>query len=173
MIKRVEPLLTRGTERFYKFVSSHIRGQRFFRAQRNMFLWDVVFVEVNILCYTLAFVSFWRLIVISKREVLKTLYSILFTVAEVDSRTILYHFKEINWIGTHWRGTRRRSPVEGVKSVINFCCDSLILCFFFISVYQCCFLLSVSICFSVLSLSIPLLLMLLHELSKLINAFFK
>ena len=46
---------------------------------------------------------------------------ILFTVAEFVSRTILYHFKKINWIGTHWRGTRRRSPVEGVNSVIKFC----------------------------------------------------
>ena len=61
------------------------------------------------------------LIVISRREVLKTLYRIMFPVAEVDSRTILYHFKEINWIGTHWRGTQRRSPVEGVNSIINFC----------------------------------------------------
>ena len=56
-----------------------------------------------------------------QRKVLKILYNILFTVAEVVSKTILYHFKEINWIGTHWRGTRRCSPVKGVNSVINFC----------------------------------------------------
>ena len=56
-----------------------------------------------------------------ERKVLKIMYSILFTVAEVVSRTILYHFKKINWIGTHWRETQRRSPVEGVNSVINFC----------------------------------------------------
>ena len=49
---------------------------------------DAVAVEVDILCCVLAFFSFRRLIVISRREVLKTLYSILFTVAEVDSRTI-------------------------------------------------------------------------------------
>ena len=42
-------------------------------------------------------------------------------VAEVVSRTILYHFKAINWIGTHWRGAQRCSLVEGVNSVINFC----------------------------------------------------
>ena len=56
-----------------------------------------------------------------QRKVLKTLYNILFTVAEVVSRIILYHFKAINWIGSHWRGTQRRIPVEGVNSVINFC----------------------------------------------------
>ena len=48
----------------------------------------VISFEVNILCYNLAFFAFRRLIVISRREVLKTLYSILFAVAEVDSRTI-------------------------------------------------------------------------------------
>ena len=48
--------------------------------------------EVDILCYILAFFSFRRLIVISKREVLNTLYSILFTVAEVDSRAIFVPF---------------------------------------------------------------------------------
>ena len=89
--------------------------------------------EVNILCYNLAFFSFRRLIVISIREVLKTLYIILFAVAEVDSRTILYHLKDINWIGTHWRGTRRRSLVKRVNSVINFCgCGSLFQCFSFL-----------------------------------------
>ena len=49
---------------------------------------DAVSSEVDILCYNLAFFAFKRLIVISRREVLNTLYSILFTVAEVDSRTI-------------------------------------------------------------------------------------
>ena len=49
---------------------------------------DVVAVEVDILCYNLSFFALLRLIVISRREVLKTLYSILFTVAEVDSITI-------------------------------------------------------------------------------------
>ena len=53
---------------------------------------DDVSSEVDILCYNLAFFSFRRLIVISIREVLKTLYSILFTVAEVDSKTILVPF---------------------------------------------------------------------------------
>ena len=48
--------------------------------------------EVDILCYNLAFFAFRRLIVISRREVLKTLYNILFTVAEVDSRTIFVPF---------------------------------------------------------------------------------
>ena len=50
-------------------------------------------VEVDFLCYILAFFAFRRLNVISRREVLKILYSILFTVAEVVSWTILYHFK--------------------------------------------------------------------------------
>ena len=59
---------------------------------------------------------------------------------ELFPEPFLYHFKEINWIDTHWRGTRRRSPVKGVNSVINFyVCGSLILCFSFISVYSCCF----------------------------------
>ena len=40
---------------------------------------------------------------------------------EVDFQNHMYHFEAINWIGTHWRGTRRRSPVKGVNSVINFC----------------------------------------------------
>ena len=98
---------------------------------------DAILSEVNILYYDLAFFSFRRLIVISRREVLKTLYSIMFTVVEVDSRTILYHLKEINWIGTHWRGTRRRSLVEGVKSIINFCLwlsDSMFLLYICLSV---------------------------------------
>ena len=56
---------------------------------------DAILFEVDIVCYNLAFFAFQRLIVISRREVLKTLYSILFTVAEVDSRTILYHFKRL------------------------------------------------------------------------------
>ena len=81
---------------------------------------DAISFEVDILYYNLAFFAFRRLIVISKREVLKTSYSIMFTVSEVDSITILYHIKEINWIGTHWRGTRRRSPMEGVNFIINF-----------------------------------------------------
>ena len=53
---------------------------------------DTVAGEVDILCYNLAFFVFRRLIVIFRREVLKTLYSILFTVAEVDSRTIFVPF---------------------------------------------------------------------------------
>jgi hypothetical protein len=43
----------------------------------------------------------------------------------------LYHFRRFNWIGTHWRGTRRRSPVKGVNSVNKFSiCDSLSCCVF-------------------------------------------
>ena len=53
---------------------------------------DVVSFEVDILCYNLSFFSFRRLIVNSRREVLKTSYNILFTVAEVDSRTIFVPF---------------------------------------------------------------------------------
>ena len=50
---------------------------------------DAVLFEVDILCYNLSFFAFRRLIVISRREVLKTLYNILFIVAEVESKTIL------------------------------------------------------------------------------------
>ena len=53
---------------------------------------DAVTREFDILCYTLVFFAFRRLIVISRREVLKTLYNILFTVVEVDSRTIFVPF---------------------------------------------------------------------------------
>ena len=53
---------------------------------------DAVAVEVDILCYILSFFAFRRLIIISRREVLKTLYNILFIVAEVDSRTIFVPF---------------------------------------------------------------------------------
>ena len=45
---------------------------------------DGVAIEVDILYYILNFFSFRRLIVISRREVLKTLYSILFAVAKFD-----------------------------------------------------------------------------------------
>ena len=62
----------------------------------------------------------------------------------IDSRNILYHFKAINWIGTHWRVTRRRSPVKGVNSVNNFCvCDSFLL----FSSLICCFLIAVQFAF--------------------------
>ena len=50
----------------------------------------------------------------------------------------LYHFKAINWIVTHWRGTRRRSPMEGVNSVINFYLWLFYCVFFLVSVDQCC-----------------------------------
>ena len=53
---------------------------------------DAVTVEVDILCHTLAFFALRRLIVIFQRKVLKTLYNILFTVAEFVSRTIFVPF---------------------------------------------------------------------------------
>ena len=49
-----------------------------------------------ILCYILGSLSFEDQIVISQRGVLKTFYpAFCFTVAEVDARTILYHFKRL------------------------------------------------------------------------------
>ena len=55
-----------------------------------------LYVKSTILCYDLASLLFEGHFVISRGEVLKTSYSILFTVAEVDPKAILYHFKEIN-----------------------------------------------------------------------------
>ena len=46
---------------------------------------DAISFEVDILCYNLAFFSFRRLILISRREVLKTSYSILFIVLKLIS----------------------------------------------------------------------------------------
>ena len=79
-----------------------------------------------------SFLCLWRLNCnCQKRGVLRALHSILLCCRSWCSElpgTSLYHFETINWIGTHWRGTRRRSPVKGVNSVNNFCvCDSFVL----------------------------------------------
>ena len=56
----------------------------------------------------------------SREEVLQTFVH----TAKIDLQSqepfVPFFLKSINWIGTLWRGTRRRSPVEGVKSIINF-----------------------------------------------------
>ena len=59
---------------------------------RRVLLWSVQMLllwKSTFSVIILAFFVFRRLIVISRREVLKTLYSILFIVAEVESKTIL------------------------------------------------------------------------------------
>ena len=96
-----------------------------------------LYVKSTILCYDLASFPFEVHFVISRRGGLEgfvqhSVYS-CWSWCFRDSITILYHFKTINWIGTHWRGTRRRSPVKGVNSVINFCLwlSSSFFCFFF------------------------------------------
>ena len=132
MIKWVEPLLIQGLNAFIKVILAtwsgdcweHRASLSCYEKHREFLLWIFrccLYVKSTILYYDLASLPFEGQFVISRGEVLKTLYSILFTVVEVNPRTILYHFKEINWIGTHWRGTQRHSPVKGVNFVINFC----------------------------------------------------
>ena len=58
-----------------------------------------------------------------REEVLKTLLLMSNFLWLVQNH--LYHSRTINWIGSYWRGTWRRSPVEGVNSVINSVCDSV------------------------------------------------
>ena len=53
---------------------------------------DAVSVKSTILCYMWASLSFEDPIVISKREVLKTLHNILFAVVEVVAITIFVPF---------------------------------------------------------------------------------
>ena len=55
----------------------------------------------------------------SIEEVLETFVHT--TEIDLQSPEPFVPFLEINWIGSYWRGTWRRSPVEGVNSVINFC----------------------------------------------------
>ena len=161
--RRVEPDTYPPTELLNRRFWLQWRGVIFFRAPSIAFLlqeacrdkgkeasrvllWSVQMLLLGKSTFSviiLAFFSFWRLIVISRREVLNTLYSILFIVAEVDSRTIFVPLQRDNCIGTHWRRTRRCIPVKGVNSVINFYLWLSVSVFVFpTSVYQFFFLIS-------------------------------
>ena len=55
---------------------------------------DAVAMEVDILYYTLDFFSFWRIIVISRKDILNTLYSILLQLLKLIPEPFLYHSKK-------------------------------------------------------------------------------
>ena len=122
--------------------STHLEGSASFLCYEKLGefavkCWNAV--EVNFLCDILAFFAFRRINVISRREVLKILYSILFTVAEVVSRTILYHYKK-KLIGSVpiGEGPGDVAQWRGWTPLSTYVCDSLILCLFYIC-YQSCF----------------------------------
>ena len=83
---------------------------------------DVVAGEVDILCYNFSFLCLLKANCnFHKSGLIDFCKTFCLQLLKLIPEPFLYHSKEINWIGTHWRGTRRRSPVKGVNSVINFC----------------------------------------------------
>ena len=99
-----EKLAERSTESFAVKSSDTVAGEV-----------DILYYNFIFLCLVKANCNFpeersWRFCTTSYLQLMKLI-----------PEPFLYHFIEINWIDTHWRGTRRCSPVKGVNSVINFC----------------------------------------------------
>ena len=168
MIIQVEPLLIWGLNAFIKVILATLGG-RLFRAQSIVFLlWgefcgevEDVSVEVDILCYTLAFFAFWRLIVIFQKRGLE--YFVQHSVYSCWSWfqnhfcTILKPLIGLVPIG---EGLGDIAQWRGWTPLSSSVCDSHFL-------FQ---LVSVSVLLLFISvLSIQSMLMLFHELIKLIK----